>query len=210
MPRSASCATWINGEQFPIVPAASPLLLLDSLGLISSAAAAKLSLLTSLRPPWSMVSLVRSLLHQSPHDQPSPRANRAVPSDHLANTGFSRTLGRRSSYCADSTRHRCDHTSSTVAWFTPIQMHPVISARQPLLNRVNRVCRAILAPRLGANRSVTPLSGIFFSEVPRSSSTMISFIWRLTNTIHRRNPALDQIKGVSTHITTSSSCLSGR
>ena len=161
-------------------------------------AAAEPPLLASLRPPWTMVSTSRILLHQPSHDEPSPRENRGrlgvsrlpklrlgprstqfplyrsntpTTQPHLLRLYLGPSLQRRLGVSASQLPSpRCHHRQKSSS-------SSLSSGTRTPIGRVNN------AP----DRFVTPPSGIFFADVPRSSPTISFFTWRLRNAPHCQN-----------------------
>ena len=151
-------------------------------------AVVKLPLLASLRPPWTMFSLVRILLHPPSYDQSPQRASRA----RLEPPRLQRFL---------------PGPPSTL--FTTVPIRPVTAVptpAPPLLGALPPdVRQKCISSKLSSddrtptgrgsnalNRSVTPPFGIFFFAVPRSSPAIFSFTWRLTNA-----PPLSEVRSLA-------------
>ena len=164
---SASRVAGTNRAQVPAVPAASPLLPSPSQTALPSLLPTHF--VSGSPPPsrrcWQAPGRrglwcrpIGSYSTSRPTTSPYRAKTETAPAaERPFFSSCSRALHRPSFCCADPTRHRCSHTCSALTWCPPsggtsAWKHPsrfprvAITAR----NRVHRVCRAVLAHRLGA------------------------------------------------------------
>ena len=149
---------------------------------------AKLPLLASLRPPWTMVSLARILPHPPSHDQPPRRASRAClgsPRLQMFLPGPPSTPPRLCRFGPRPMRppllrpclvHFFLHTFLGVPALQPLSPRYTVIGR----NRFDRICRGILSDWAREQRAEPECDADFkclFLGSSRSSPTISSFTY---------------------------------
>ena len=174
---------------------------------------AKLPLLTSLRPPWTMVSLVRILLHPPFHDQPPRCASRARLGPPLLQRFLPDPPSALLRLCRFGPPPMRLHAPLLLGTYTPTRCPSVCqhSNRSPRYTvsrriRVNRICRAIHTHSDWAReQSAKPVCDAAIRYLLVDSSSVLSkdFLLHLAPANATRCPkcALSPIKDVFTQTT---------
>ena len=156
--------------------------------------------LASLRPPWTMVSIDRILLHLPSHDQPPPRENHArLGASHLIRLRPG-PPSTQSLLCRSNASPMPPHLLRLYLSPSLPRQLGVSAPQPPSPRRHHRQKSSFSSLSSGTNtpvgrvnnepnRFVTPPSDVF-SDIPRSSPTISFFTWSLANALHCRKCAL--------------------